>query len=214
MRPAILRVRFRDPKENRSVADSNTRLSLLGRLRQTPDDDAAWSEFVERYGRQVFAWCRQWGLQEADAEDVTQSVLTDLARQMRTFEYQPSGRFRSWLRTIAHRSWCDLLASRKAATTGSGDSAVLSLLHSVEAGEDLLKHLDSECDRELMDLAMNQVRQRVEPNTWAAFQLTAQEGLPGAETADRLGLQVAAVFKAKSRVQKMIREEVAKLEGE
>ena len=38
--------------------------------------------------------------------------------------------------------------------------------------------------------------------------------LPGAETAERLGLQIATVFKAKSRVQKMIREEVAKLEGE
>jgi RNA polymerase sigma-70 factor (ECF subfamily) len=61
---------------------------------------------------------------------------------------------------------------------------------------------------------MNQVRQRVESSTWEAFRLTAQEGLPGAETAERLGLQVAAVFKAKSRVQRMIREEVAKLEGE
>lgn len=196
------------------MADSSTRLSLLGRLRTTPADDEAWSEFVERYGRQIFAWCRQWGLQEADAEDVTQNVLTDLARQMRTFEYQPSGRFRSWLRTIAHRSWCDLLSSRRAATTGSGDSAVLSLLHSVEAGEDLLKHLDSECERELLDMAILQVRQRVEPTTWEAFRLTAQEGLAGADTAERLGLQVAAVFKAKSRVQKMIREEVAKLEGE
>jgi RNA polymerase sigma factor (sigma-70 family) len=196
------------------MADSSTRLSLLGRLRLTPTDDAAWSEFVERYGRQVYAWCRQWGLQEADAEDVTQNVLADLARQMRTFEYQPSGRFRSWLRTIAHRAWCDLLSSRKATTTGSGDSAVLSLLHSVEAGEDLLKHLDAECERELLEVAINQVRQRIEPATWEAFRLTAQEGLSGAETAERLGLQVAAVFKAKSRVQKMISEEIAKLEGE
>jgi RNA polymerase sigma factor (sigma-70 family) len=196
------------------MADSSTRLSLLGRLRLTPTDQEAWGEFVERYGRQVYAWCRQWGLQEADAEDVTQNVLADLARQMRTFEYHPSGRFRSWLRTIAHRAWCDLLDSRKAATTGSGDSAVLGLLNSVEAHEDLLKHLDSECRRELLEAAMNQVRQRVESNTWEAFRLTAQEGLPGAETAERLGLQVAAVFKAKSRVQKMIREEVAKLEGE
>ena len=196
------------------MADSSTRLSLLGRLRLTPTDEQAWSEFVERYGRKVYAWCRQWGLQEADAEDVTQNVLADLARQMRTFEYQPSGRFRSWLRTIAHRAWCDLLASRKAATTGSGDSAVLGILNSVEARDDLLKYLDAECERELLKAAMNEVRQRVEANTWEAFRLTAQEGLAGAETALRLGLQVAAVFKAKSRVQKMIREEIAKLEGE
>src|SRR5437870_501917 len=153
------------------MADSSTRLSLLGRLRVMPTDQEAWSEFVDRYGRKVYAWCRQWRLQEADAEDVTQNVLADLARQMRTFEYQPSGRFRSWLRTIAHRAWCDLLASRKAATTGSGDSAVLGLLHSVEARDDLLKRLDSECECELLEAAMNQVRQRVEANTWEAFRL-------------------------------------------
>src|SRR5262245_66351362 len=115
---------------------------------------------------------------------------------MRAFEYQPSGRFRSWLRTIAHRAWCDLLAGRKAATTGSGDSAVLSLLYSVEAGEDLLKHLDAECERELLEAAMHLVRQRVEPTTWEAFRLTTQEGLAGAETAERLGLQVAEIGRA------------------
>ena len=194
--------------------DSSTRLSLLGRLRLTPTDEQACSEFVERYGRKIYGWCRQWGLQEADAQDVTQNVLADLARQMRTFEYQPSGRFRSWLRTIAYRAWCDLLDSRKAATTGSGDSAVLDLLHSVEAHEDLLRHLDAECERKVLGIAMNEVRQRVEPRTWEAFRLTTQDGLSGAETALRLGLQVAAVFKAKSRVQKMIREEVARLEGD
>ena len=156
------------------MADSSTRVSLLGRLRLTPTDQEAWSEFVERYGRQVYAWCRQWGLQEADAEDVTQNVLADLARQMRTFEYQPSGRFRSWLRTIAHRAWCDLLAGRKTATTGSGDSAILGLLHSALARDDLLEYLDAECERELLELAMSQVRQRVEANTWEAFHLTAQ----------------------------------------
>jgi RNA polymerase sigma-70 factor (ECF subfamily) len=194
--------------------DSSTSLSLLGRLRRTPTDQEAWGQFVERYGRQVYAWCRQWGLQEADAEVVTQNVLADLARQMRTFEYQPSGRFRSWLRTIAHRAWCDLLAGRKAATTGSGDSAVQDLLASVAAREDFLNHLDAECDREVLELAMNQVRQRVESTKWEAFRLTAQEGLAGAESAERLGLQVTAVFKAKSRMQQMIREEVTKLEGE
>jgi RNA polymerase sigma-70 factor (ECF subfamily) len=192
--------------------DSDTRLSLLGRLRALPTDQAAWSEFVDRYGCQVYAWCRQWGLQEADAEDVTQGVLADLARQMRTFTYRPSGRFRSWLRTIAHRAWCDFLDGRRAATTGSGDSRVLDLLHSVEARDDLLRHLDAECERELLQTAADRVRLRVQPATWEAFRLTAQEGLSGAEAAARLGVRVGAVFQAKSRVQRMIQEEVARLE--
>ena len=41
--------------------------SLLGRLRETPDDQSAWGEFVGRYRPKIFRWCREGGLQEADA---------------------------------------------------------------------------------------------------------------------------------------------------
>jgi RNA polymerase sigma-70 factor (ECF subfamily) len=195
-----------DPADSRTTSPT-----LLIRLRETPTDQAAWNEFVERYGRMIYRWCRQWNLQEADAEDVTQNVLADLARQMRSFEYRASGSFRGWLRTIAYRAWCDLLESRK--TLGSGDSAVLAFLHSVAARDDLLRHLADECDRELLEEAARRVRLRVEPSTWEAFRLTAQEGLSGAAAAEQLGLQVATVFKAKSRVQKMLQEELQKLEA-
>jgi DNA-directed RNA polymerase specialized sigma24 family protein len=59
--------------------------TLLGRLGHAPADQAAWAEFADRYGRKIYGWCRQWGLQEADAEDVTQQVLLKLADKMRTF---------------------------------------------------------------------------------------------------------------------------------
>jgi RNA polymerase sigma-70 factor (ECF subfamily) len=57
------------------------------------------------------------------------------------------------------------------------------------------------------------VRRRVEPHTWEAFRLTAVEGMSGAEAAARLGLKVATVFKAKSKVRAMLQEEVARMEG-
>ena len=46
----------------------------------------------------------------------------------------------------------------------------------------------------------------------AQSRLTALEGLPGAAAAQRLQMKVANVFVAKSDVQKMLREEMAKLE--
>jgi len=193
-------------------ANSDTRLTLLARLRETPTDQAAWAEFVDRYGRQVYAWCRQWRLQEADAEDVTQNVLLDLARQMRTFVYRPSGSFRAWLRTVAYRAWCDLVERRKG-PAGTGNTGVLELLHSAEARESFLDQLERECDRELLEAAAQRVRQRVEPTSWEAFRLMTEEGLSGAEAAERLGLLAAAAFKAKSRVQKMLREELQALES-
>jgi RNA polymerase sigma-70 factor (ECF subfamily) len=67
----------------------------LGRLRHAPADQSAWGEFVDRYGRKIYGWCRHWGLQEPDAEDVTQDVLLKLAEKMRTFAYDASDSFRA-----------------------------------------------------------------------------------------------------------------------
>jgi RNA polymerase sigma-70 factor (ECF subfamily) len=72
-------------------------------LRHASHDQAAWGEFVERCGRKISGCCRHWGLQEADAEDVTQDVLLKLAEKRKTFDYYASGSFRAWLKTLTHR---------------------------------------------------------------------------------------------------------------
>jgi hypothetical protein len=48
-----------------------TSLTLRGRLRRNPKDQAAWSEFVARYGPRILQRCRGWRFQESDAQDVT-----------------------------------------------------------------------------------------------------------------------------------------------
>jgi RNA polymerase sigma-70 factor (ECF subfamily) len=194
--------------------DSGTRITLLGRLRRDPGDQAAWAEFVEHYGGKIYAWCRKWNLQEADARDVTQNVLLKLAQKMKDFTYDPSRSFRAWLKTLTSHALSDFVDGRPRAGlgVGSGDSSVVRMLHSVEARADLMQQLEQEFDRELLEEAMVRVRLRVAPQTWEAFRLTALEGLSGAEAAGRIPMQVAQVFVAKRRVQKMLQEEVSRLE--
>ena len=36
---------------------STTDVTLLGRLRHEPTDQAAWSEFVARHGPKILHWC-------------------------------------------------------------------------------------------------------------------------------------------------------------
>jgi RNA polymerase sigma-70 factor (ECF subfamily) len=192
--------------------DSGTRITLLGRLRRDPTNEAAWSEFVAHYGGKIFAWCRKWGLQEADAQDVTQIVLLKLACKMREFAYDPARSFRAWLKTLAHHAWSDFVESRQRPGLGSGDSGVQSMLGSIAARDDLLERLQAEFDRELLEEAIARVRLRVAPQTWQAFALTALEGLSGAEAAERIPMQVAQVFVAKRRVQKLLQQEVTRLE--
>jgi len=190
-----------------------TSLTLLGRLRRDPKDQAAWSEFVARYGPRILQWCRGWGLQESDAQDVTQDVLLKLNGLMARFVYDPSGSFRGWLKTLAHHAWRDLADERRRSRLGVGDRSVSELVGSLQAGDDLVEQLDGEFRREVMDRAMERVRRRVSVRTWDAFRLTALEGLSGSAAAERLEMKIARVYGARSEVKEMIRDEVRKLEG-
>jgi RNA polymerase sigma factor (sigma-70 family) len=191
-----------------------THPSLLGRLGNDPNDPEAWQAFVNRYGGLLYRWCRQWKLQECDAEDVTQNILLRIARQIRTFQYDRKRRFRGWLRVVAQAAWCDWLDDQNRVDKGTGDSAVFKFLNLVEARDDLLKSLNSEFDLELLEMASVQVRLRVDPVTWEAFRLQAYDGLSGAETATRLSINLGSAFVAKSRVRKMLQEIVRELDAE
>jgi len=196
-----------------SDSGQGTSLSLLERLRQAPANQEAWEEFVERYGRRIYGWCRAWHVQDADAKDVTQMVLLKLARKMGTFTYDPAGSFRSWLKTVTQHVLSDFLAEWKQPGGGSGDSRIGTVLDNVEARADLVQKIEAGFDQELLDEAKERVRRRVDSRTWEAFQLTALEQQRGSAVATQLKMTVAAVFKAKSRVQKMLQDEIRRLEG-
>jgi RNA polymerase sigma-70 factor (ECF subfamily) len=185
---------------------------LLSRVRKDLADGAAWADFVGRYGPRIHGWCRRWGLQQADAEEVTQTVLVKLAEKMRTFVYDPARSFRAWLKTIAHHAWLDLVRSQKAAR-GSGDSAVQERLEQAVAGDDLQRHLEEEFERELLSEALGRVRERVTAQTWEAFHRLTFQQQSGREVAAALHMEMGAVFMAKKRVQTMLQQEIQRLEG-
>jgi RNA polymerase sigma-70 factor (ECF subfamily) len=189
-----------------------TSATLLERVGRNPNDEAAWARFVELYGSKIRGWCRRWGLQEADTEDVTQEVLLRLAQKLGTFQYDQSRSFRGWLRTVTHNALASYLADRKRQCSGSGDDAVLEQLQTVQARDDLVEHLKEQFDAEIVAMACARARARVETLTWEAFRLTAYEGISGDEVAARLGMTRANVFKAKSRVMRFLREEIKQLD--
>jgi RNA polymerase sigma-70 factor (ECF subfamily) len=193
---------------------SRTSTTLLREVCKPSPNDEAWNRFVERYRPQILAWCRKWARQHADAEDVTQEVLTKLVEKMRTFRYDPSRSFRGWLRTVAHNAWCDWQKSQNRAGRATGTSQVTAMLETVASGEDLVRHLDEAVfGEDVLEEAMLQVRQRVEPHTWDAFRLVALEGMSPADAACQIGIDIARVHTYKNRVLKRIKEAVRALEG-
>lgn len=190
------------------IDDSQTSLTLMERLRQFPWNAEAWDRFVELYRPKIYGWCRAWGLQEADAEDVAQDVIAKLTQKMASFQYDRTRCFRAWLKTITQHALSDLMASRNRALLDS----TIPNLRSVEARADLEKRIEELFDRELLDLAIARVRERVAWATWEAFRLTTFEECSGAEASKLLGIPITSVFVAKHRVQKILKEELVKLE--
>lgn len=196
-------------------SESRTRVSLLQRLAKTgATDQDSWREFVEIYGGRIYAWCLRGNLQEADARDVTQQVLLKLVNQMKRFAYDPQRSFRAWLFTVTRHALHDYRDELKRPGLGSGDSQVLAWIESAEGRDDLAQRLQEEFDREILEQAMEQARQRVAPHTWEAFRLTAIEGVAAAEVAQRLQMNVANVYKARSSVLQRLKEIRRELERE
>jgi RNA polymerase sigma-70 factor (ECF subfamily) len=184
-----------------------TRSSLLVRLRDT-DDEEAWAHFVRVYGPLVYRFAGRRGLQASDCGDVTQEVLRAVVTDAdRLGQIHREGSLRSWLFTVAHHKVYDLQKSRRRPGQGSGESGVLAALREFPARveEDAW---DREYREELFAWAAEQVRAACSPNAWQAFRQTAVEGKSAAVVAEALGMTVAAVYLAKSRVMARLKEQV------
>jgi RNA polymerase sigma factor (sigma-70 family) len=182
-----------------------TRLSLLLRLRD-PRDHEAWAQFVDVYAPLIYGYVRKRGLQDADAADLTQACLRQVAVHVGSLEYDPQqGSFRGWLFTIVRNRLRNFRAQPRHLQS-SGDSQIQGLLENQAAPEaDEAGAWEREYRERMFAWASQQVRPTVADATWQAFWQTAVEGKPGKDVAKNLGLSVSAVYVAKSRVMARLR---------
>jgi RNA polymerase sigma factor (sigma-70 family) len=184
---------------------------LILRLLGCPTDAAAWAEFVQRYAGIIYAWCRRYRLQDADAQDVTQIVFAALLRRLQGFD-RSKARFRSWLYRIvqnAVRDWCQDRARRDE----KGTESARQLLASQPARRDLKERLLEEFDLELLEVAEANVRLKVSPQSWDAYRFRCKDGLPLRQAAQRIGIPAGHVSKYALRVRGMVAREIAILDG-
>jgi RNA polymerase sigma-70 factor (ECF subfamily) len=190
-----------------------TRASLLVRLRD-PRDEAAWKEFIDIYGPLVYGYVRKQGLQDADAADLGQDVLGAVAGAVGRLEYDPGrGSFRNWLFTIVRNKLTNWRAAQANRLRGSGDSETQRLLEQCPESTREEQDWQTEWEERLFAWACEQVRRGVTDQTWQAFWRTAMDGRPGKQVAEDLGLSVAAVYRARSRVLARLKELVQSVQG-
>jgi RNA polymerase sigma factor (sigma-70 family) len=190
-----------------------TRVSFMDRLCGPGRDPFVWGEFVATYGPAVYGWCRRYGLQESDAQDVTQEVMVRFWRISEDFRYDPSRRFRAYLRRIVLTAVADWTAARKEARFMTGVPALETLLGNLPAREDLADRIEQAFDMERLPTAMREVETQVKPCTWEAFKMLAIEGVPGKQVAARLGMKLSNVYMARTRVQRLLGAALLSREG-
>lgn len=191
-----------------------TQPSLLVRLKDAHDREA-WERFVDLYAPLVYAFVRKRGLQDADAADLTQDVLRQVASAAKSLIYDPRrGSFRGWLFTVVRNRLTDHFRAAARREHGSGDSDQWRVVSDQLVSETDSAEWDAAYERQLFDYAARHVRADFAETTWSAFWETAVEGREGRIVAAELGLTVAAVYLAKGRVMARLKEQVKWLLGE
>lgn len=189
-----------------------TQPSLLVRIRDR-SDRASWAQFVELYGPVVYGFLRKRGVQDADAADLMQDVMMDIANAIDRFHYDSAkGCFRNWLLTIVQNRLCNYWRRGQSARGQGGTDAVELLRSHPQPGGEESAEWEKACRRRLFQVAAEQVRGDFQASTWTAFWETAVDGKSPKDVAQKLELSVAAVYMARRRAIKRLKEQIAFLE--
>jgi RNA polymerase sigma-70 factor, ECF subfamily len=180
--------------------------SLLVRLRH-PGERDAWERFVEMYTPLFYAWTKRLQLDDHEAADLVQDLFAVLVEQLPGFVYDPHKSFRAWLKTVLLNRWRNYLHRRSAE----------NLVHPIDMNEvavvenPLLEMEEAEHRQYLVGRALALMRTEFQPDTWQACWEFVVCGRRAEEVAAELGISLNAVYLAKGRVLRRLREELAGL---
>ena len=182
--------------------------TLLERIRAHRPE--AWRRLVDLYGPVIYRWCRLAGVAKDEAPDVVQEVFAAVTKNIGGFRRnRPGDSFVAWLRTITHSKTVDYFRTLQGRAAGQGGTDAYQRLCQVpEPSAVSLSERPEEIRSLIARLGLDLVRAEFENRTWQAFWLVAVEGQKVEAVAADLGMSVPAVYKAKSRVLRRVRQEL------
>lgn len=198
-----------------------TRTSLISRLKDW-DDQESWKEFFDVYWKMLYSVARRSGLKEADAHDVVQETIVSIAKAMPNFRYDASvGSFKSWLMRIIRRRLIDFYRKRGhdaqqhginepvAATDGATDT--MGRIPD-PAGDQIGAIYEEEWQQHIFQAALERVKQEVAYEQFQMFDCYALKGWPVEQVAKSLNTTVSAVYNAKHRVSRLVKDYAQRME--
>jgi RNA polymerase sigma-70 factor (ECF subfamily) len=148
-----------------------------------------------------------------DVADIFQEVFCSVATHIGTFRRdRPGDTFRGWLLTITQNKIRDHIRRQAGLPRGVGGSDAFKQLQQIpELLDDLDDADDANTKCQLLHRSLDLIRVQFAEQTWEPFWRVVVMGQSPAAVALDLGITVNAVYKAKSRVLRRLREELGEL---
>ena len=202
-----------------------TRKTLLKRLQTF--DDISWEEFYGIYWPLVLAIGRKLGLMQDACRDLMQEIMFDLFKGEALLRYDSSrGKFRTFFGVLVRHKALSMLQDSARCSPGPGTDGSDQKMDIAEAAAGLLspeshdendpfqKLFDEEYRNCLLSIALNELRNNVEPRTYAIFEMVVLQERPAGEVARYLGIKRATIDVYCSRCRKALRRIVSEIRTE
>lgn len=189
-----------------------TTTTLLQRL-ENFEDREVWDRLIERFRRPLAAFCRRFGLTDAEADDVVQETLLGFADAYRRGKYdRDAGRLSSWLFGIAYRQASNARRKRARDAARNADVGQTAFLERVPDEAEAQSAWDADWEKAMLDTCMAQLKAEVAANTYQVFEQVVRAERDPAQVAAELGMTRDAIYVAKHRVLKRLGELVREYE--
>ncbi len=198
-----------DPHETAPIYESSPSEALLvERARQ--GDVTAFGDLISKYERRIYRMARQITQNDEDAEDVLQETFLKAFEHLDSFQGQ--SKFYTWLTRIAVNESLMKLRKRKSDRTVSLDENIETeeepIVREIAVWDDTpeLRYSQEEM-RQILDKAIDGLK----PIFRTVFILRDVEELSTEETAEVLGLSIAAVKSRLLRARLQLREKLTRI---
>ena len=180
-----------------SLKYPTTSKTLLDKI--ASGDEISWDEFYQKYSPIVKAIAQFKGLNAADADDICQQVMMQFFKQSKTFKFDPNiAKFRTYFGLIVNSKICSYFRGSKENPTDDMEWIPVDAETETLFMDEWRKTVLKEAEQEL--------KQRVSPETFQAYELYAIQNRPVKKVAEYLDCSENQVYQAKKRCFAMMRE--------
>ena len=180
-----------------SLKYPTTSKTLLDKI--SSGDEISWNDFYDKYSPIVKALAKFKGLDAAAADDICQQVMMQFFKQSKTFKFDPNiAKFRTYFGRIVNAKITNYYRKRGELSSDEPEEIPVDS----EEGNLFM----NEWRKAVLKEAEQELKQRVAPETFQAYELYAVQNRPVKKVAEYLDCTENQVYQAKKRCFAMMRE--------